>query len=174
MPLSFPVQAAAGAELQREERLALVLADLVDLDDVGVLQAGDGLRLGAEAVALVAPGMAAGQDHLESDEAVESELPRLVDDAHAAAADLLHDLVTGHGRQQERGRRWDGDRRRRGDVDRQERRRRRVRAAEGAGAAGDSGRSVAAAGSAAQCGGEAGHTGSSDRMDMSAVPCVRA
>ena len=45
----LPVQAAAGAELQREEGQAVVLADLEDLHDVGVLQAGDGLRLGAEA-----------------------------------------------------------------------------------------------------------------------------
>ena len=48
-PSSLLGQAAAVHELQREEGLAVVLADLVDLDDVGVLQAGDGLGLGAEA-----------------------------------------------------------------------------------------------------------------------------
>ena len=42
-------QAAAVDELQGEEGPAVVLADLVDLHDVGVLQAGDGLGLGAEA-----------------------------------------------------------------------------------------------------------------------------
>ena len=47
VPSSLLVQAAAVAELQREDGHAVVLADLVDLDDVGMLQAGDGLRLGA-------------------------------------------------------------------------------------------------------------------------------
>ncbi len=49
VPSSLLVQAAAVDELQREERPAVVLADLVDLHDVGVLQPGDGLGLGAEA-----------------------------------------------------------------------------------------------------------------------------
>ena len=66
-----------------------MLADLVDLHDVGVLQPGDGLGLGAEAGQLLpSPACAAGQDHLEGDEAVEPDLPGLVDDAHAAAAQL--------------------------------------------------------------------------------------
>src|SRR5215475_8713262 len=56
------VQAAAGAELQREEEQALVIANLEDLYDVGVLQAGDGLCLVAEAGQLRGPRMAAGQD----------------------------------------------------------------------------------------------------------------
>ena len=49
-------QAAAGAVFQGEERQAVVLADLVDLDDVGMLQAGDGLGLGAEAVQFLGAG----------------------------------------------------------------------------------------------------------------------
>ena len=68
VPPSFFVQAAAGAELQREERQAVVLADLVDLHDVGMLQAGDGLGLGAEAGQFRAAGVAAGQDHLQGDQ----------------------------------------------------------------------------------------------------------
>ena len=47
-------------------------------------------------------------------------------------------------------------------------------AAEGGGEGADSGRSVVAAGSAAEGGGDDGDDESSDRMDMSAVPCVRA
>ena len=49
MPAELLGQAAAVDELQREERQALVLADLVDLHDVRVLQPGDRLGLGAEA-----------------------------------------------------------------------------------------------------------------------------
>ena len=43
----------------------------------------------------VGAGVAAGQDHLEGDDAVEPELAGLVDDAHAAAAQLAQDLVAG-------------------------------------------------------------------------------
>ena len=39
-------------------------------------------------------GMAAGQDHLEGDEPIEPALPSLVDDAHAAPAQLAEDFVT--------------------------------------------------------------------------------
>ena len=59
------VQAAAVDELQREVRQAVGLADLVDLHDVGVLQAGDGLRLGQEAGGGLGVGVGAGQDHLQ-------------------------------------------------------------------------------------------------------------
>ncbi len=90
-------QAAAAAEFQREERPALVFADAVDLDDVGVVQAGDGLGLGLEAGQVVGAGVFARQDHLERDDAVEAALPGLVDDAHAAAADLAEQLVAGDG-----------------------------------------------------------------------------
>ena len=37
------IQTAAGAVLQREERHAVVFADIIDLDDVRMLQPGDGL-----------------------------------------------------------------------------------------------------------------------------------
>ena len=73
---SFCVQAAAVAELQREERQAVVLADLVDLHDVRVLQPGDGLGLGAEAGQLVRAGVAAGEDHLQGDDAVRASICR--------------------------------------------------------------------------------------------------
>ena len=87
------LQAAAAAELQREERLALVLADLVDLHDVGMLQARDGLRLGLEAGQVRRAGVAARQDHLQRHQPIQLRLPRLVDHAHAAAAQLAEDLV---------------------------------------------------------------------------------
>jgi hypothetical protein len=89
-------QAAAGTELEREERQAVVLADLVDLHDVGVVQAGDGLGLGAEAVPVGRAGVAARQDHLQRHHPVGLHLARLVDDAHAALGDYLQDLVTEH------------------------------------------------------------------------------
>ncbi len=58
------IQAAGGAVLQREVGQALVLADLVDLNDVGVRQPGHGLRLGTEAEQVLAVGPRRA-DHLQ-------------------------------------------------------------------------------------------------------------
>ena len=82
------VQAAAGQVLQLEERQAAGLADGVDLDDVRVLELGDRLGLAEEAGDGLGRGVRAGQDHLERARAIEPDLPGLVDDAHAAAAQL--------------------------------------------------------------------------------------
>ncbi len=70
-----------------------MLVDVEDLDDVGVLELGDGLGLGEEADGGLAPAWVPGQDHLQGDGAVEPDLSGLVDDAHAAAAQLALDLV---------------------------------------------------------------------------------
>ena len=68
--------------------LAVVLADLVDRDDARVVEQGDGLGLVPEPAQLVVAGEQAGPDHLEGDGPVERDLAGLVDDAHAAAAQL--------------------------------------------------------------------------------------
>ena len=47
----------------------------------------------AEAGHVARRGQLALQDHLEGDDAVEADLPGLVDDAHAAAGDLLQQFV---------------------------------------------------------------------------------
>ncbi len=73
--------------------MAAVFADLEDLHDVGVLQACNRFALGAEAGQFPFAGIFAGQDHLEGHQAVELALPGLVDDAHAAAAQLLQQFV---------------------------------------------------------------------------------
>jgi hypothetical protein len=91
--LQLPVEAAAGAELQGQVGPALVDADLEDLDDVRMLQAGDGFRLGLEALQGGAAGVSAGQDHLEGDDPVEAHLPGPIHHAHAAAPQLAEDLV---------------------------------------------------------------------------------
>ena len=86
-------QAAAIDVLEREIGQPFVLADLVDLHDVRVLQTGDRLGLGVEPGQLLRPGVCAGQHHLQGDDAVQLRLPRLVDDAHAAAAQLGQDRI---------------------------------------------------------------------------------
>ena len=50
-------------------------------------------------------GVAAAADHLQGDQAVQAALPGLVDDAHAAPAELAEDLVAGQFRQRDYGRR---------------------------------------------------------------------
>ncbi len=88
------VEAAAAHVLQREERQAAVLADVVNLDDVRVPQPGDRQRLAPEALELLRGGVRPGEDHLQGDDAVQAPLPGLVDDAHAAAAQLLQNVVS--------------------------------------------------------------------------------
>ena len=73
--------------------LPFVDADFVDGHDVGVIEASRGLRLGVESIHVGRRSQAVGEDHFEGDQAVQAQLPRLVDDAHAAAGDLLQQLV---------------------------------------------------------------------------------
>ena len=80
-------------ELHAEELLAVVLADLVDRHDPGVVQQGHRLGLVLEPAQLGVVGQHAGLDHLQRHRPVEADLPGLVDDAHAAAAQLLRDRV---------------------------------------------------------------------------------
>src|SRR5262245_39392916 len=87
-------QGAAVHQLHREVRQSVVLADLVDLDDVRVRQPCHRLGLGAEAIANAGRGVLARQHHLERDEPVEPSLPGLVDHGHPTATQFVHDRVT--------------------------------------------------------------------------------
>ncbi len=87
------VQRLALDEFQGQVRLAVVLADLVDLHDAGMPQPRQRLRLGAEAGPLPVPGRLAGANHLQGHQPLQRCLASLVDDTHAAPADLFHHLV---------------------------------------------------------------------------------
>ena len=89
------VEAAARDELQLEESQALRLTDVVDLHDMWVLEPRHRLGLGEEAGGGLGRGIGAGQDHFQGAGAVEPGLAGLVNDAHAAAAQLARDLVAG-------------------------------------------------------------------------------
>ena len=52
----------------------------------------------AEPGEVVGPRLAAAADHLQGDQAVEPQLPRLVDDPHAPLAQPLEDVVAGDAR----------------------------------------------------------------------------
>ena len=89
-------QAAAGHKFQDKVRPARGLADIVDLNDVGVPQARDHRGLGAKASQFLRASVGPGQHHLERHGAIEADLSGLVDDAHASASQLTHDFVAGH------------------------------------------------------------------------------
>ena len=86
-------QAAALDVLHGEERPAVVRADVVDLHDVGVDQAGDRAGLPAETGQLLGAAERPVQNHFQGDHPIQAALVRPVDDAHAAAAQLAQDLI---------------------------------------------------------------------------------
>ena len=92
-------QRAALDVFEGEERPAALVADTVNLDDVGVPQPRDGLGLGPKPLHIGRTGMAAREDHLEGHHPVEIHLPGLVHHSHAAPAQFSQDLVTRHARQ---------------------------------------------------------------------------
>ncbi len=89
-------QGAAFHKFHGEKGAVLVAAHLENLHDIRMTHLGNGLGFIQEAHELLGPGIFAGQYHLQGDEAVERQLPRLVDDAHAAPAQLLEDLIAGY------------------------------------------------------------------------------
>jgi hypothetical protein len=96
------LQVRALQQLERHERGAFVLAELVDDHDVRVLELGRGARLAQEAGAVVRAAEPR-RHHLERDLALERRVERAVDGAHRAVADLAQDRVAsdalrvGHG-----------------------------------------------------------------------------
>ena len=86
-------EALSFDETHRKVVLALVLSDLDDRHDSGMVKVGGGLGLSVETYDVGLVGKLSGEDHLERNGAVEPHLPGLEHDAHAAASDLADDLV---------------------------------------------------------------------------------
>jgi hypothetical protein len=93
--VDLALKAAAVDVLHGQVRAAVLLAHRINLDNVSVLQLGNGLRLGAETRQLELTRMAARQDHFQGDGAFETFLAGLVNHAHGASAQYAQDLVTG-------------------------------------------------------------------------------
>ena len=75
-------------QLGDQQRVAVLLAHLIEGDDAGVVEAGGGLGLAQHPAAGLAP---CGFDRLDRDRALEPPVPGLVDDAEPAAADAALD-----------------------------------------------------------------------------------
>ena len=80
-------------EFHRDERLPVVDAHFVNLDDVGMAQAPRGHSLEAEPPEIVVVGKRTQQQKLEGHEAVEAALAGLVDDPHPTARNLLQQFI---------------------------------------------------------------------------------
>ena len=79
-----------------------MLAGFVNLHDVGMMQAGDGLCLGPEPAEPHLAGVGSSQDHLERDQSIQPAVPRLVNDPHAAPTEFREHVVPWHGHAEER------------------------------------------------------------------------
>ena len=96
-PRDQVLQGHAIEKLHGDKRLAILLADVVDGADVGMVQRGCGLRLALKAAErLRILGDFIGQK-LEGDEAVQPRVFGFVDHTHPAAAQLLDDAVVRDG-----------------------------------------------------------------------------
>ncbi len=86
-------QGLALEQLHRDEGLALVLVDVVDRADVGVLERGGGPRLALQPLERLRVPAELLRQELQRHAAAELQILGFVDDAHAAAAELREDAV---------------------------------------------------------------------------------
>ncbi len=80
-------------QFHTEELLTVVLTHFVDGHNARVIEQGNGLSLVLESAQLGLVGQRPGLDHLHSHGTIQRHLPRLVDNAHAAATQLFLKLV---------------------------------------------------------------------------------
>src|SRR5208282_5240136 len=91
-------------ELHRNERLAVLVVNLVDRADVRVVQSGSGTRLATESFECLRVAGKVVWQEFQGDEAMQLYVLSLVDNTHPAAAQLLDNAVvrdglTDHGAQ---------------------------------------------------------------------------
>ncbi len=87
------VEAPAGDELHGDEVRALILANLIDMDDVGVIEGRGGAGLLEKTPFSLPVGVDFPGDEFQGDEAVELAVAGLVHDSHPALADGLQEQV---------------------------------------------------------------------------------
>jgi len=84
-------------QLHHDEGLPLVLSDVVNRADVGVVEGGGGLRLSSEALYSGRVAEDPIREKLQRDGSVQPGVLGLVDHTHPPAAELLDDPVVGDG-----------------------------------------------------------------------------
>ncbi len=94
---------AAIEILERKEHSATDFADLEQLHDIRMLQAGNGLGFGEKARAIAVACVIAGENHLQCHEPAKFFLPGEINDTHAATAEFANDFVAGNSRPRSQG-----------------------------------------------------------------------
>lgn len=100
----FLSETAALDVFQCQIGFAVLFADIVNLHDVGMLQASDGLGFAAETSQRFDRRLTRRANALEGDKAIESFLPGFPDDAHAALSQHFEQLVSANEASWARGR----------------------------------------------------------------------
>src|SRR5208282_1112246 len=91
MPQRLPVE-----KLHRDERLAVVFADLINRADIGMVQGGSSLCLTLKAAQCLRVCRESVRKELQRHEAPKLGVLSLVHNAHSAATDLAQDAVVGN------------------------------------------------------------------------------
>ena len=91
------LEGGAVHEFHGDKRLAVLLADLVDCADVGMIQRGCRTRLSAKAFQSLWILCEVFGEKFERDKPAEGWILRLVDNTHAAAAQLFDDSIVRDG-----------------------------------------------------------------------------
>ena len=97
LPCDAVLECLALHEFHGDEGLTLVLVDVVDGADMGVVEGGAGPGLAPEPLQGHRVAEEFLRQELQRDGAVQAGVLGLVDDTHASAADLLQDAVVGDG-----------------------------------------------------------------------------
>src|SRR5579864_5421229 len=87
------LQRGSFQKLHRDERLAVVLTDLVNGANAGMVQSGSGLRFALKTAERLRVFSNIIRKKFESDKTAEAGVFSFVDDAHAAATELLQNTV---------------------------------------------------------------------------------
>ena len=90
---------------QCEVRLALVLAEAIDLDDVRVLEHPNHFGFDEKASLRDGIGVSTTEDHLDRSQSAQVRVSGFVDDTHPTATQFVEQFVTGRRTQQCRSRR---------------------------------------------------------------------
>jgi len=72
---------------------SILFPNLIDIDDVGVIQAGGSLRLALQTFNRGSIAGEVGKENLEGYKAIQTGLFSFVDDCHTAATDLRNDPI---------------------------------------------------------------------------------
>jgi hypothetical protein len=97
LPSDQMLQRVAVEQLHHDEQAAAVLSKLVNRADVRMIQRGCGAGFAFEALSGLGARGRVGREELDRDLAAETFMPAPVDDAHAAAADLLQNAIVRDG-----------------------------------------------------------------------------